>query len=668
MKIFRSSAALAVATVFISGCMKTDPASLQEEKDAPEYGKIINTSTNASGRSLLVQLADASDDISGLLGQIGADSMERAIRPGKNNTEKLSAYGLDRWYVVRLPEGCDIDMAAGILSGSEKVSAVQFNTILSKASDCRSWQYIPGTLSKSVNSPAAFADPGLGSQWHYFNDGGQDIAPTARAGADISVTDAWRLCAGDPGITVAVIDEAVQWDHPDLAANMWTNPGEIPGNQIDDDENGYVDDIYGINCTSGTSDLRWKAEGMTGHGTHVAGTVSAVNGNAEGVCGVAGGSGNNDGVRIMSCQIFDGFTGGDVLTSANAFIYAADNHADIAQCSFGYSGGAFVSDLDFDTQFNSAYALESQAMKYFMEEGGGKVVDGGIIIFAAGNEGYDMASYPGAYKGCISVTSIASDGLPAYYTNYGPGCDIAAPGGEYYTGGQASESGAILSTMPTESMTLYDEYGNAAGYSAVNYGYMQGTSMACPNVSGVAALGLSYALQLGKHFSRDEFLSMLLTSADGLDSRLIGSKRTLVGNQIGSLSLLPFKGNMGSGSVNAWKLLMQIEGTPVLTVVTGEEQRIALDDYFGEDSGVLKFRTVEIGEADMHSLGLQEKPYVKDGELLIRPTKTGSGKITVSALVGGDSEDSTDSPSALTVTKTISVISRNVKVSNGGWL
>ena len=134
MKIFRSSAALAVATVFISGCMKTDPASLQEEKDAPEYGKIINTSTNASGRSLLVQLADASDDISGLLGQIGADSMERAIRPGKNNTEKLSAYGLDRWYVVRLPEGCDIDMAAGILSGSEKVSAVQFNTILSKAS------------------------------------------------------------------------------------------------------------------------------------------------------------------------------------------------------------------------------------------------------------------------------------------------------------------------------------------------------------------------------------------------------------------------------------------------------------------------------------------------------------------------------------------------------
>ena len=390
MKIFRSSAALAVATVFISGCMKTDPASLQEEKDAPEYGKIINTSTNASGRSLLVQLADASDDISGLLGQIGADSMERAIRPGKNNTEKLSAYGLDRWYVVRLPEGCDIDMAAGILSGSEKVSAVQFNTILSKASDCRSWQYIPGTLSKSVNSPAAFADPGLGNQWHYFNDGGQDIAPTARAGADISVTDAWRLCAGDPGITVAVIDEAVQWDHPDLAANMWTNPGEIPGNQIDDDENGYVDDIYGINCTSGTSDLRWKAEGMTGHGTHVAGTVSAVNGNAEGVCGVAGGSGNNDGVRIMSCQIFDGFTGGDVLTSANAFIYAADNHADIAQCSFGYSGGAFVSDLDFDTQFNSAYALESQAMKYFMEEGGGKVVDGGIIIFAAGNEGYDM--------------------------------------------------------------------------------------------------------------------------------------------------------------------------------------------------------------------------------------------------------------------------------------
>ena len=222
--------------------------------------------------------------------------------------------------------------------------------------------------------------------------------------------------------------------------------------------------------------------------------------------------------------------------------------------------------------------------------------------------------------------------------------------------------------MPTEPLQLYDDNGAPLGTSAVNYGYMQGTSMACPNLSGVAALGLSYAKELGRHYTKDEFISMLLSSTNNLNGLLTGSKTTLVGSTLGSLSLAPYQDAMGSGTIDAWKLLMQIEGTPVLTAKVGESQNLNLDDYFGGESSRLEYTDVQISDEDMESLGLEAKPEILYGKLRIMPTKIGSGKITLTAVVGGESADSQDAPSALVVTKTISVISRNVKSSNGGWL
>lgn len=147
------------------------------------------------------------------------------------------------------------------------------------------------------------------------------------------------------------------------------------------------------------------------------------------------------------------------------------------------------------------------------------VLDGGLAIFAAGNDATNFASYPGGYRSYVSVTSFGPDYLPAYYTNYGPGCNVAAPGGDASISPAGTSAAQVLSTLPSE---LPAELGT----DGADYGYMQGTSMACPHVSGVAALGLSYALAKGRHYTVDEFKSMLLTAVNDIDSYIIGGTKT----------------------------------------------------------------------------------------------------------------------------------------------
>ena len=674
LKIFILSAASIIAASCTDSLQESGPGCGAGENAAD---KIVNTPVSSVPGILLFYSEDedilVSGDFRSAMDETGALSAGRAF-PSVSSGEGSGR--LACWYSVTFQEDTDLESAAVKLASVGGIAKVQFNSRLVKSSDCRSWpvasDLMPQYTSRSRAAASGyFNDRYLNSQWNYRNIGSIQIAQTIRAGADINVTDAWRISGGDPRVIVAVVDEGIEYSHPDLSQNMWTNMDEIPGNGIDDDRNGYVDDYYGCNFVADKSqagNITWKKRGDSGHATHIAGTIAAVNNNGRGVCGVAGGTGAGDGVRIMTCQVFDGNDGGDALTCADAIIYAADNGASVLSCSFGFAAGTYTSDSAFLSDGESG--VEADAIDYFISRSNCEAVDGGIAIFASGNDMYPMANYPGAYRGCVSVSGIACDNLPAFYTNYGPGCDISAPGGERYTGGQDKDASCILSTMPTESFPLYSG-DNYLGETAAEYGYMQGTSMACPHVSGIAALGLSYALQTGRHFTREEFISMLLSSVDGIDGYLEGTKTTMTNIQtgtIGPLTLARYRGNMGTGVADAWRFLMNIEGTPYVTVPVGKTSEINLGQYLGGNAAWLKDCTVSISETDRQALGLRDEPVVSDGVLTLTPLRTGSAKLSVRHLSGGSSEESIDSPSGMPVVREISVIARENVSGNGGWL
>jgi subtilisin family serine protease len=365
---------------------------------------------------------------------------------GASIKEKVNA--LD-YYILTLPSHISVDQAVSYFIGQKLVKAVEPNYLLPI-------QAVPN-------------DPLLQRQWALKDTG---VAVSELKG--IEMIKAWDLNQGFSGVVIAVIDTGVDYNHEDLSANIWQNPGEIPGNGIDDDQNGYIDDIIGWDFV----DAHRGAVGEDfaipdndpmdshGHGTHVAGIAAAVGNNGLGIAGVAWNC------KIMPLRAgYKTIKGGMMVAShhaARAIIYAADNGAHIINLSWAGKHKSILVERAI------AYAAES----------------GVLVCAAGGNKNTSDPSYPAAFDNAaiISVGSVDRHGKKAFSSNYGDWLDVSAPGV------------AIYSTYPNNQ-----------------YRYMSGTSMATPVVSGIAALIWS----LNPDQTNLQVKDLILNSVDYLES-LIG--------------------------------------------------------------------------------------------------------------------------------------------------
>ena len=410
-----------------------------------------------------------------------ATDMRRVFPEAGEYEAKHRQYGLHLWYEIIIPEDEDPEAAAINYVGDENV------LIAEPRYKIRSFAMptAPLPLAETPN------DPDFEKQWNFNNTGQTGGTP----GADIRIVEAWEkaksLGIKNNNVIVAVIDGGVYHDHEDLRDNMWVNEAElngIPG--VDDDRNGFVDDIYGYNFTNRTG-----AISPDDHGTHVAGVIAAVTNNGVGISGISGNPNDGYGIKIMTVQILDGDR--SVSSIGPAFAYAADNGAVISQNSWGYEKANVYNNSDIE------------AINYFINEAGkdkhgnprpGTSMTGGIVIFAAGNDNRDDKWYPAYFDNVLAVAATNHYGQRAWYSNYGNWVDISAPGGEISV---TDKTEAIYST-------------SYASFNKNYYEYMQGTSMACPHVSGVAALILS--VYGNECYTPDMLRSRLLLSATSLDT------------------------------------------------------------------------------------------------------------------------------------------------------
>ena len=487
---------------------------------------------------------------------LNVTGVKTAFMIGGKFESRQRAAGLHRWFKVSFDGYVPVSKAAGDVV---MVPGVEYSEPVMKIKK----------MSVEMN------DVGYERQWHYHNTGQYGFTP----GIDIKLQEAWDTYGvfGSSDVIVAVADQGVEYSHKDLNGNMWVNEAELKGEPgVDDDGNGYVDDVYGYNFVRGNSTIHPEA-----HGTHVAGTIAAVNNNSIGVCGVAGGKYPEKGVRLMALQLLEEGEqyGGDTYL---AFQYAAENGACIINNSWGYqSSDATLTEVD------------KTAIDYFvenagMDENGNQVgpMKGGLVVFAAGNFASETG-YPAQYDKTLAVAAVGPTGKYTYYTNYGDWVDICAPGGDEFING---DYGQVL------SLALSNQYG-----------YNRGTSMACPHVTGVAALVLS-TKKPEDGFTADNLFKLLVNTADPSIYEYNMNR----------------SGMLGSGMLDAVAALAAVQNTPAASPVTefdmeSEGNTITLTVAEPENAAYFyvyyddrEFTADNLGNADRLEFRIENLDYASD--------------------------------------------------------
>lgn len=323
---------------------------------------------------------------------------------------------------------------------------------------------------------------------------------------------AWDVTTGSMAIKIGMVDDAVRTDHEDLSANIYTNPNEIDGNNIDDDANGYIDDVHGWDPASNDNDA--NPEGADNfsfsHGTHCAGIAAAVTNNNIGVASV---SHNVSLVPIKTAT--DG--SGSIAAGFEGVEYAIVLGVDVISMSWG-GGGASATEQAF---FDEAYA------------------DNIVVVAAAGNDNVSDPMYPASYNHVINVAAIDENDTKASFTNYGSTIDVSSPGVQ------------IWSSVAT---------------STNSYEFYDGTSMACPFVSGLCALMLSF----DPNATVDRVEQCLKETADDI------------------YTINPtFVGQLGAGRINAYEAVKCIPSEPVAAFAASAEPPCASEvvTFFDNSAG-----------------------------------------------------------------------------------